>query len=130
VAGIPILIVDDDESERSMCALELRLEGFDVQTAADGLAALRLVETFRPAVIVLDLRMPFADGFDVLRDLRETPHTRDIAVIVVSGDDRGVLLARTNPAVFAAFLKPVACPDLVAAIARARRAGRRQSEPS
>jgi DNA-binding response OmpR family regulator len=121
VPGIPVLIVDDDESERNMCALELRLEGFDVQTAGDGLAALRLLETFRPAVIVLDLRMPFADGFDVLLELQALPHGRDIAVIVVSGDDRGVALANADPAVFAAFHKPVACRDLATAILRAVR---------
>lgn len=104
-----------------MCAVSLRLEGFVVQTAGDGLAALRLLETFRPAVIILDLRMPFADGFDVLRDLRAAESTRETPVIVVSGDDRGVKLAQKDPEVFAAMQKPYSCVDLIATMRRALR---------
>jgi DNA-binding response OmpR family regulator len=126
---IPVLVVDDDESERNLCALELRLAGFDVQTAGDGIAALRLMETFRPAVMILDLRMPLADGFDVVRELCANPFAQGTSVIVVSGDDRGVAAARGDAAVFAAFEKPVLTGDLIGAIMRAVR-GRDQSAPS
>ena len=127
--SIQVLVVDDDTQERNLCALELRLAGFEVQTAYDGYAALRMLETFRPAVMILDLRMPFADGFDVLREVHDNAVGQQPMVIVVSGDERGVAAARGHPAVFAALLKPFMIGDLIDAVLRVVRA-RQQSAPS
>ncbi len=64
-----ILVVDDEPRITELVSMALRYEGFDVQTAATGRAALQAVEAFRPAVIVLDVMLPDMDGFAVTERL-------------------------------------------------------------
>lgn len=66
---IKILVVDDESSIRTALAYALRREGYEVETAADGQEALDMVETFQPAVMVLDVMMPRLNGYDVCRKL-------------------------------------------------------------
>src|SRR5687768_10715390 len=87
-----ILLVEDDEVALTMYASALRMEGFQVRTAADGLTALRIVESFNPDVVILDLRLPMASGFDVVHDLRAT--SLRMPVIAVSGHDPGIEAAQ------------------------------------
>lgn len=65
-----VLIVDDDGELRTMLEEYLEREQFEVATAADGTAALRWLERHRPDIVLLDVTMPGADGFEVLRRLR------------------------------------------------------------
>jgi CheY-like chemotaxis protein len=81
-----VLVADDNESIRSVIAEALRRSGFDVVEAADGAVALRLARERRPAAIVLDVVMPELDGIEVLRALRQEAPTRDIPVLIVSGE--------------------------------------------
>jgi len=64
-----ILVVDDEPRITDMVAMALRYEGFDVATAGTGRAGLKLVEEFRPALIVLDVMLPDMDGFAVTERL-------------------------------------------------------------
>lgn len=64
-----ILIVDDEESITQLLSTALRYEGFEVQTADTGWAALAQVEAFRPDLILLDVMLPDLDGFEVQRRL-------------------------------------------------------------
>jgi CheY-like chemotaxis protein len=80
-----ILIVDDVHDTLRMYERYFRFRGIDVQTAAEGAEALRLARARRPDVIVLDLAMPHMTGWDVLRDLKQGEQTRDIPVVVLSG---------------------------------------------
>ena len=64
-----ILVVDDEQSITDFVALGLRHEGFDVRTAADGRAGLRVVDEFKPQLVVLDLMMPRMDGWELCRAL-------------------------------------------------------------
>ncbi len=66
-----VAVVDDDRMVREMLELGLSREGFDVRTAPDGLAALEVVRTFDPEIIVLDIMMPKIDGLALLPRLRE-----------------------------------------------------------
>ncbi len=66
-----ILIVDDDERQRSALAAMLADCDFDTQVAGDGQQALERLTTFNADVIVADLVMPRADGFELLRHLKE-----------------------------------------------------------
>ena len=66
-----VLIVDDDAELRGMLGEYLANEQIEVDMAADGAAALRLVERQRPDLVLLDVTMPGMNGFDVLRRLRE-----------------------------------------------------------
>jgi CheY-like chemotaxis protein len=82
-----ILVVDDDPALRDVLSNLLAEDGWRVKTAADGEAALALLQREKPTALVLDLMMPRIDGFEVLRTLREQPTTRDLPVIVVTAKD-------------------------------------------
>lgn len=67
----PILVVDDDPSILAMVAEILRLEGYTVDTATNGVEALKAIERERPALIVLDMRMPVLDGWGFAQELKK-----------------------------------------------------------
>lgn len=81
-----ILIVDDDETVLQTFAKALSLEGFDVRTAASPLVGLMELETMPPDVILLDLRMPFVNGFGFLYRLRALVAHRHTPVAIITGD--------------------------------------------
>ena len=62
-----VLVVDDEDSITQLVSTVLRYEGFEVQTAADGTAAVKAARTFRPDLVVLDVMLPDLDGFEVYR---------------------------------------------------------------
>jgi CheY-like chemotaxis protein len=80
-----VLVIDDDENVRMLFARALKLEGYDVGTAATADEALSLMREARPAAIFLDLRMPYVNGAGFLFRLREDPTLRDIPVAVITG---------------------------------------------
>ncbi len=65
-----VLVVDDELNITELVSLALRYEGFEVMSAGDGSGALRAVREFKPARVILDVRMPDIDGFEVLRRMR------------------------------------------------------------
>jgi CheY-like chemotaxis protein len=79
-----ILVADDEPDMTSLVGRSLRLSGYDVLTAADGLECLDLARSERPDVILLDNVMPHMDGLTATRKLREFEATRDIPVILVT----------------------------------------------
>jgi CheY-like chemotaxis protein len=81
-----IFVVDDTESCRKPMARLLRMAGYDVLCACNGLEALAALETVRPALILLDLAMPVMDGLTFLGALRDDPRWVALPVIVVSGE--------------------------------------------
>jgi DNA-binding response OmpR family regulator len=82
-----ILIVDEDAAVRQLFRTVLALAGFDVETTADGLSALRSIDEGRPDLVVLDLALPRLDGGTVIRELRANHYTWSIPVIIVTGAD-------------------------------------------
>ena len=64
-----VLVVDDEESITQLVSTVLRYEGFQVETAADGRAAVQLARTFQPDSVVLDVMLADLDGFEVYRRL-------------------------------------------------------------
>jgi two-component system OmpR family response regulator len=79
-----VLIVDDEPSITDFIALGLRHEGFEVRTAPDGRAALRVVDDFKPQIVVLDLMMPRMDGWELCRALAGD---RNRGLIILSARD-------------------------------------------
>lgn len=65
-----ILVVDDDPAIRQLLTDVLEMEGYEVSTAVDGLAAVHAVQTTSPDFVVLDVMMPGLDGFGVLKAVR------------------------------------------------------------
>ena len=62
-----VLVVDDEPIVREVLSRYLRFEGFQVETAADGQAALEAFESSRPELVLLDLMLPRVDGLEVFR---------------------------------------------------------------
>jgi len=81
-----ILIVDDDETVLRTFAKALTLEGYDVRTAASPLVGLEEAEQNAPDAILLDLRMPFVNGFGFLYRLRALGGHRHTPVAIITGD--------------------------------------------
>jgi len=80
-----ILVVDDTAANVELLAYMLGEAGYQARSAANGELALRSVQARQPALILLDIRMPGMDGFEVCRRLKENALTRDIPVIFLSG---------------------------------------------
>jgi DNA-binding response OmpR family regulator len=116
-ARCKVLLVEDDEAALAMYATALRMEGFHIRTARDGVTALRILESFEPDVVILDLKLPLASGFEVLHDLRAT--SLRMPVIAVSGHEPGIEQAKRDPDFFAALRKPFDPGDLIAITRRA-----------
>jgi signal transduction histidine kinase len=79
-----ILIVDDTAANLYLLAEMLGEAGYHSRSAANGELALRSVQDCQPALILLDIRMPGMDGFEVCRRLKDNALTRDIPVIFLS----------------------------------------------
>lgn len=100
VAEARLLVVDDEPNIVELLSASLRFAGFDVATARDGTQALKLADSYRPDLVVLDVMMPGIDGFEVVRRMRENQQrvpvlfltardaTEDkIAGLTLGGDD-------------------------------------------
>ena len=79
-----ILVADDAATIRKVIRELLTSAGYDVLEASDGEQVLKLAHEERPDLIVLDLVMPKATGFDVLREIRRDPRVRNTPILIVS----------------------------------------------
>jgi DNA-binding response OmpR family regulator len=116
-----VLLVDDDPTLTAPLqeALQL-LAGYDVTVASDGAAGLEALTAGRPDCVVVDIRMPGVDGYQLIRTVRGDPETADIPLVVLSAlaqerDSLAGLLSGAD----AYLYKPVGLDDLLAAIKRA-----------
>lgn len=69
-----ILVVEDEYSINDGLTFSLRKEGYDVRSAFNGKAALELVESFKPELVLLDLMLPDMDGFDICREISKNTY--------------------------------------------------------
>ena len=108
-----VLIVEDDEGVRDAIAAILREEGYEVDVAASGAAALhRLAEGARPSLILLDLMMPEMDGIAFRRRQLDDPALRAIPVVIISA--RPDVARQAERLHAAAFLqKPMSFEELL-----------------
>ena len=82
-----ILVVDDEPTVRAFLGESLRKAKFEVLQATNGEEALALVASVRPDLVLLDVRMPGIDGFEVLKRIRNSPATRGLPVIFLTGSN-------------------------------------------
>jgi signal transduction histidine kinase/DNA-binding response OmpR family regulator len=80
-----ILVVDDLAASAETLMALLEMEGFEVKTANEGMAALKIAEGFRPDVVLLDIGLPGMNGFEVAHRLRTQPESRDALLIALTG---------------------------------------------
>lgn len=127
-AAETILVVEDDRALRDGLAMNFRLRGYRVLTAADGAAGLATAFDARPDLVVLDLMLPALDGLEILAELRG--REVDVPVLILSARDRLDDKVRGLGQGADDYLaKPFELPELVArveALLRRRRTARRR----
>jgi two-component system, OmpR family, KDP operon response regulator KdpE len=108
------LVVEDDPNIVDLIRSNLAVRGFDTVVSADGLRALRLLETESPDIVLLDLMLPEVDGFELCRQIRERS---SVAIIVVSarGGERDKVSA-LNVGADDYMTKPFSIEELLARI--------------
>lgn len=79
-----VLVVDDEPDIRLMSRYMLEANGFEVLEAGDGSSGLEMMRAHSPALVLLDIRMPGADGWAVLREILDDPQLSTIPVIMAS----------------------------------------------
>ncbi len=113
-----ILVVDDEKELRETLKNALEIEGYDVITAENGLVGLMLAQEKRPDLILLDISMPVMDGFTVLFKLKQNPITKEIPVIILTGQyvDEENLERGFNLGAIEYLYKPIRFTELVARV--------------
>jgi CheY-like chemotaxis protein len=120
-----ILVVDDNPINLKLTKVLLLKENYEVRTASDAEEALRLLETLKPRLILMDIQLPGMDGMELTRRLKGSPATKDIIILALTayamkGDDEKAMTAgfdgyitkpidtQALPGVIASHLKPKA----------------------
>jgi DNA-binding response OmpR family regulator len=114
-----ILVVEDDPPLRAMFLTALKFAGFDVRQAGDGFEALNIIEQYPPDLVVLDLGLPRLDGLAVHAEISAQAITRNIAVVIVTGEDRDL----TSVKAACILRKPVNAERLVTTVTRCLASG-------
>lgn len=111
-----MLVVDDDDTFRELVEATLGDEGYEVNGAPNGNAALEVAARFRPHLILLDLRMPHKDGPGFIKAYRKTKPPRAPVAVVSAVRDPVIVAARIGADAFLA--KPFDLGDLIHLVAR------------
>jgi CheY-like chemotaxis protein len=118
-AATRVLVVDDDAVIRSLIAVTLSLEGFEISEASDGRQALAKLRLLLPKVVTLDATMPDLSGPEVALRLRADPSTAAIKILLLSGRRPGHEPRRREFQYVDAWLdKPFDPGELVAIVRR------------
>ena len=110
-----VLVIDDDRLLCELVKTTFELEGFEVDVAYDVIEAERVLVESRPDAILLDIGLPGIDGIFYLERLRETPLTRKLPIVAISGSEEAGRAARAAGA--EAFMrKPFSPLELIALV--------------
>ena len=82
-----VLIVDDSATVRKLISSKLEKSGHEVVSAVDGIEALEKIKEFTPDLILLDINMPRMDGYQVCKLFRMHEATKDVPIVMISGND-------------------------------------------
>ena len=96
-----ILVVEDQEDNRRIIRDLLTSAGYELIEAVDGAEGVRLAESERPDLILMDIQLPVLDGHEATRRIKQNPELRHIPIIVVtsyalSGDDQKAMAAGSD----------------------------------
>lgn len=106
-----LLTVDDSAHMRQLVSFTLTSAGYDVQEAADGRAALEMVQRQRFGLILIDLEMPRLDGMSLIRALRSLPEYRFTPLLVLTSSLSAERQADAHQAGATAWLQKPFQPD-------------------
>ncbi len=82
--GKKILVIEDNEENLYLVSFILEKNGYDVIAAQDGLEGISMAKKEKPDLILVDIRLPVMDGYNVTRQLRELPEFKDVPIIASS----------------------------------------------
>lgn len=113
-----ILVVDDEKELRNTLKNALESEGYDVITAENGLSGILMAQEKKPDLILLDISMPVMDGFTALFKLKQNPATKDIPVIILTGQyvDEENLERGFNLGAVEYLYKPIKFTELISRV--------------
>ena len=112
-----ILIVDDESDFVQMVKMRLESNGFEVETANDGVEGLKKAEAGNPALILLDVMMPGMDGMEVLKKLRSTESTRLTPVVMLTAKRESKFIFKSQDLLATDYLmKPCDSQELLATV--------------
>jgi DNA-binding response OmpR family regulator len=112
-----ILIADDEPNIVVSLEFLMRREGFDVQVAVDGEAALQAIAAQVPDLILLDIMLPRKDGFEVCQQIRANPRWQSIKVVMLTAKGRDTEVSKGLALGADAYMtKPFSTKDLVAQV--------------
>lgn len=125
------IIVADDDPMMCDCLQQLLSPAYQVETVANGVAAIAAIDRQPPDLVLADVMMPNLDGLELLRSIRANPATQDLPVILISGyTDEASRIAGLEAGADDYIVKPFSANELVARVdatlklARLRRSGR------
>ncbi|MCU1452377.1 MAG: response regulator [Acidimicrobiales bacterium] len=115
-----VLVVDDDPVIVKLLTVNFEMEGFTVRSATDGAEGLAAARAQRPDVVVSDIMMPNVSGLDLVRELKGSPDTATIPIVLLSakaqaGDVRDGLAAGADDYVTKPF-EPIDLVDRITAL--------------
>ncbi|MGC8460490.1 MAG: response regulator [Candidatus Dormibacteria bacterium] len=84
ISSLRVLVAEDDEQLRHFLELKFGLDGFEVQSASDGIEALSLLQIFDADVLVCDIMMPRMSGLTVCKEIRSNGQNRMLPVILLT----------------------------------------------
>ena len=110
-----VLLADDDEAVRALVKATLNdTKRWQIIEARNGLEALGLAKSEKPDLIILDVSMPYLNGFEVCRQLKDNPETRGISILLVTGFPKDEHMERVRQVGANGYLsKPFSVADLL-----------------
>jgi len=123
-----VLVVDDDDAIRALLTRYLRLEGYEVEEAADGQSAVSSVERRTPDLVLLDRMLPAHDGLDILARMRRITDVPIILLTAMGAEGDRVMGLKLGADDY--VVKPFSPPELVARISSVLRRTQSTHAPS
>ena len=114
---VKILVVEDDILIQNLMVLKLKKESYDVIVANDGVEGVHLAQTEAPDLILMDMRLPFLDGWEATEQLKTSPHTSAIPIIALTAQTYSAVQEKwENMRCDGYAAKPIHFPTLLAQI--------------
>jgi len=112
------MVVEDNVDAARMLEWALHLEGHQVRLAFEGREAVDAAAAFRPDVIVLDIGLPYMNGYDAARAIRQLPGLEDVYIVAVTGYGQESDFAKSREAgIDDHLVKPIELDTLLRAVA-------------